>query len=94
MIVIKLKEAMLDYGRRARRKITYEKLADMTGIPVETLRSIGSRPGYHPTIARIETLCRALDVTPGDLLELIDDPPQNKPKAKSSKSNKRKKAAK
>ena len=85
MIVIKLKEAMLGYGRRARRNITYPELADMTGIPVETLRSIGSRPGYHPTIARIEVLCRALDVTPGDLLEIIDDPPKSKRKAKKKK---------
>ncbi len=78
---------MLDYGRRMGRKITYDDLAEMTKIPVETLRSIGSRLGYHPTVARIEALCRALDVTPGDLLEIIDDPPKPKRMSKRKKQS-------
>lgn len=39
-------------------------------------------------------LRRALDIKPGDLLEMIDDPPKKKAKGKSSKSKKRKKAPK
>ncbi len=78
MIVIKLKEAMLAYARRTGTKLTYQDLEAMTGIPKGTLFSIASRSNYHPTVARIELLCRALDVTPGDLLELIDDPPKPK----------------
>jgi DNA-binding Xre family transcriptional regulator len=76
MIIIKLKEAMLAYARRTGRHLTYEDLEAMTGIPKGTLFSIARRPGYHPTVARIEILCRALDVQLHDMLEMIDDPPK------------------
>jgi DNA-binding Xre family transcriptional regulator len=78
MIIIKLKEAMLAYGRRSGRKLTYEDLEAMTGIPKGTLFSIASRSNYHPTVARIEILCRALEVPLHDMLEMIDDPPKRK----------------
>ena len=94
MIVIKLKEAMLGYGRSMGGKLTYEDVSVMTGIPTETLRSIGSRPGYHCSVARIEVLCRALGVPLHKMLEMIDDPPKKKPKAKGKKPKKRKKPGK
>ncbi len=78
MIVVKLKEAMLAYGRKCGRKISYAELERMTGIPRGTLYSIGSRANYYPTIPRIELLCRALDVPLHDMLEMIDDPPKPK----------------
>ena len=89
MVVVKLKEAMLAYGRRHGQKITYAELEELTGIPRGTLYSIGSRKNYYPTIPRIEKLCRALEVPLHDMLEMIDDPP--KPKATSKKKRKRKK---
>ena len=76
VIVIKLKEAMLAYGRRSGARLSYEDVSDMTGIPTETLRSIGGRPGYHCSVTRIEILCRALNVPLHDMLEMIDDPPK------------------
>lgn len=85
MIVIKLKEAILAYERRWDRSLSYGELSQMTGIPANTLRSIASRRGYHTTIARLENICRALEVTPGDLLEIIDDPPKSKRTKKKSK---------
>ena len=85
MIIIKLKEAMLAYERRFNRSLSCDELSEMTGIPADTLRSIASRSGYHTTVARIEILCRALDVTPGDFLEIIDDPPKRKRSKKKSK---------
>jgi DNA-binding Xre family transcriptional regulator len=78
MIVIKLKEAMLAYARRTGRRLTYEELQAMTGIPKGTLFSIASRVGYHPTVARIEILCRALEIPLHDMLEMIPDPPKAK----------------
>ena len=90
MIIIKLKEAMLAYGRRHGARVTYEDVSKMTGIPTETLRSIGGRPGYHCSVARIEVLCRALNVPLHDMLEMIDDPP--KPEKKSKPKRTRKKA--
>jgi DNA-binding Xre family transcriptional regulator len=78
VIVIKLKEAMLAYGRRTGARLTYEDVSELTGIPTETLRSIGGRPAYHCSVARIEVLCRALGVPLHDMLEMIDDPPKAK----------------
>ena len=85
MIVIKLKEAMLAYGRRVGRNLTFEDVSEMTEIPTETLRSIGSRLGYHCSVARIEILCRALEVPLHDMLEMIDDPPKAKRKRTAKK---------
>ncbi len=82
MIAIRLREAMAAYKRRTRQRITYEILAEMTGIAKGTLHHVGSRDDYNATLDLIERLCRALDVTPGDLLELIDDPPKPKSKKK------------
>lgn len=87
MIVIKLKEAMLAYGRRSGVRLSYDDVSDMTGIPTETLRSIGGRSGYHCSISRIEVLCRALEVPLHNMLEMIEDPP--KPKRTSKKIRKR-----
>jgi DNA-binding Xre family transcriptional regulator len=44
---------------------------------------MGSQPGYNATIGTLEKICLALDVTFGDLLEIIPDPPKAKrPKKK------------
>ena len=85
MLVVKLREAMEDYRRRNDERMTYAKLKRATGISESTLRSIGSILGYHPTLANIEKICRALGVTPGDLLAIIDDPPRRKRASKKSK---------
>jgi DNA-binding Xre family transcriptional regulator len=80
MIVVKLREAMEAYRRRTGERMTYAKLSALTGISQETLRSIGSRLNYRPTLGNVEKLCRALDVPLHDMLDMIDDPP--KPKRK------------
>ncbi len=66
----------------------YEKLAELTGIAHSTLRLIGSRLGYTPTLGNVEVFCRTLDVPFHDMLELIDDPPQAKKKMKSKRVSK------
>ncbi len=81
-IVIKLREAMLAYKRRTNERMTYQILAERTGIAEGTLRNMGSRPRYNATIGTLTKVCVALDVTPGDLLELIPDPPKTKAKPK------------
>ena len=37
---------------------------------------------HHTALANIEKLCRALDVPLHDMLEMIDDPPKPKRRAK------------
>ena len=85
MIAIRLREAMEKYKRRTRDDMTYDILVERTGIGHGTLRTIGSRDDYNATLKLIEKLCRALEVGPGELLELIDDPPKSKGSPKKHK---------
>ena len=85
MIAIKLREAIQRYKRRTRMRMTYEILAERTGLAKGTLNNIGSRDEYNATLATIEKICRALDVTPGFLLEIIDDLPKPKRASKRAK---------
>ena len=85
MLVVKLKDAMEAYRRRTGQRMTYAELAERTGISHATIRTIGSVLTYHPTLANIERICKALDVTPGDLLEVIPDPPKPKRASKKKK---------
>lgn len=91
MIRVRLRETMERYRLDTGERLTYARLAELSGVGEGTLSSIGSRVGYNVTIGTIEKLCRALDVPPGDLLELIDDPPkENKRKKKQRKKKKAK----
>ncbi len=75
---------MLAYKRHTGKRMTYEILAERTGLATGTLQNMGSRPRYNASLATLAKICKALDVTPGDLLELIDDPPkpERRPKKK------------
>jgi len=73
MIYVKLREAMDAYRRRTGVRLTYEAIAERTGISVATLQSLAARPGYNTTLSTIEKLCHALECAPGELLELHVD---------------------
>ncbi len=73
------------YRRRTGERVTYKVLAERTGIAHGTLQIMGSQPGYNATLAILEKICRALDVSFGDLLEVIDDPPKSKRKRTAKK---------
>ena len=73
MIRVKLREAMDAYRHRTGTKLTYELLAEQTGIALATLQSLAARAGYNTRLSTIEKLCRALECTPGDLLEMSTD---------------------
>ena len=74
MIVVKVKEAMERYRYRTGERLTYEKLAELTGLARPTIVAIASRLDYNTTLTTIEKLCVALECTPCDLLELMPDP--------------------
>jgi DNA-binding Xre family transcriptional regulator len=78
VLAIKLREAMEAYRRRTGERMTYPKLSKLTGIAVSTLKKIGSRLGHRSTFGNVEKLCLALSVAPGDLLEIVADPPKAK----------------
>jgi putative transcriptional regulator len=61
---------MDEFRCRTGTRLTYAKLAEMTGLSQATVDAIASRPSYNPTLATIEKLCRSLDCTPGQLLDM------------------------
>ncbi len=85
MIAIKLREAIATFKRRTGERMTYRILAEKAGIAQGTLHTIGSRDDYNATLELVEKLCRALDVPLHDLLEMIDDPPKPKRRAKKKR---------
>ena len=70
MIRVNLRKAMETYRQRTGVRLTYASLARRTSISVETLQSIAVRPGYNTRLSTVEKLCRALECTPGELLEM------------------------
>jgi DNA-binding Xre family transcriptional regulator len=70
MISVKLREAMEAYRRRTGERLTYDSLAQKTGLSVATLQSLAARTTYNTTLSTVEKLCRSLQCSPGDILEL------------------------
>ena len=85
MIILKLREAMEAYRRRSGKRMTYERLAELTGIAKGTLHQMGRRLDYHPTLANVEKLCAALETPLGGMLEIVPDPPKPKKRKVASK---------
>lgn len=73
MLYVKLREAMEAYRQRTGERLTYDIIAERTGIAVTTLQSLAARRGYNTRLSTIERLCRVLECAPGDLLALYDD---------------------
>lgn len=73
MIRVKLREAMEAHRSRTGERMTYERLAQATGLSRGTLESLASRPGYNTTLDTIAKLCHALNCEPGALLVLEPD---------------------
>lgn len=78
MVAIKLREAMQAYKRRTGQRMTYEILAEHSGIAQGTLEVMGSMAPYNATIGTLEKICLALDVPIQEMLEIIPDPPKSK----------------
>lgn len=74
MIRIRLREAMEAHDRRSGERMTYARLAELTGLAKATIESMGARPGYNATLEAVDRLCGALGCSPGDILEREDDP--------------------
>ncbi|KAB2912692.1 MAG: helix-turn-helix transcriptional regulator [Hyphomicrobiaceae bacterium] len=70
MIRIRLREMLDAFCARTGERLTYEKLADRTGLARATIESMATRERYNASLLTIERVCRALHCQPGDLLEL------------------------
>ena len=62
------------HRQRTGERLTYEQLAERTGLSRQTVESIASRHDYNSTLTTVAKLCLALGCEPGDLLVLR---PQN-----------------
>ena len=71
---MKLREAMEAYRQRTGVRLTYTSLGRATGISPATLQSLAARRGYNTRLSTIAKLCVALDCSPADLLELLEEP--------------------
>lgn len=62
---------------RARHgRITLSKLSEDTGISLANLSRLDRSLTTRIDLGTLETLCRYFKVTPGELLELVDEPSQ------------------
>lgn len=73
MIVVRLREAMEAYGKRTGERMTYKRLAELTGLSRATLESLASRQSYNATLSTIDKVCGALRCSPGDLLDIVEE---------------------
>ena len=68
VIEVKLRDAMKRYQRRTGERITYQLLAEKTGLARTTIESIATRLGYNTSLSTIDKICTALDCSLGELL--------------------------
>ncbi len=59
---------MENYRSRTGQRMTYERLAALTGLSRATLESLGSRAGYNTTLETVDRICDALHCDLTDLL--------------------------
>lgn len=64
MLKFDLKNAMQVYEAKTGLHLTYEELAQMTGISSDTLKSIATRPNYNATLKMISEIAIALNIDP------------------------------
>lgn len=69
MIEVKLREAMETYRRRTGERLTYQTLAERTGLARSTLESIATRRDYNANLSTINKICKVLRCEPVTLLE-------------------------
>lgn len=77
MIKVKLRLAMAAYAERTGQKVTYQQLAEHTGLSKATLEALGSREDYNTTLTTIDALCTYLGCQIQDLLEFTSESGKN-----------------
>ena len=70
MIRVQLRKAMNEYREKTGMRLTYLELSQKTGLTVETLQAIATRPNYNTTLKAIDKICVALECPLATLLTL------------------------
>ena len=87
MLKVRLRTALEAYHRRTGQRMTYECLAERTGLSKATIQSVGAREGYNPTLDTIDRILTALECPVEDLLEHLPDGTRSLPPVGTSSSN-------
>lgn len=66
-----LREAMQDFEARTGIRLTYEALAQRSGLSVDTLKSMASRENYNSSLKNIAALGDALRCDPTKYLRWV-----------------------
>ena len=69
MLKVQLRKALDNHEQRTGEKITYEELAERTGLSRSTVESLATRTSYNTRLSTIDRLCCVLNCQPGELLE-------------------------
>ena len=67
MINVKLDYLLVD------RRMKLKELAEKTGLAMNNLSILKTRKARAIRFSTLESICKALDCTPGDLIEYIPD---------------------
>ena len=73
MIRFKLKELVLDKQFRENRRVTYDDIAEATGIHRSTLSKIANHRGYNTTTDNLDKLCDFFGCTIDKIAEHIPE---------------------
>lgn len=73
VIRFRLKQVIADKEFRAGKRITFEEIAQETGIHRTTLSKISGVRGYNTTTDNIDKLCRYFGCQVGELMEYVPD---------------------
>lgn len=79
MIRVLLKQKLDEKSFRMKRRITLSEVAEATGISRATLNRIANVPGYKTNTEIISVLCGYFDCSPGELLQLFPEKPEEEP---------------
>ncbi|SHJ89920.1 putative transcriptional regulator [Malonomonas rubra DSM 5091] len=73
MIRYRLRELMSDYQFRTGNRLTFEEIANQTGIHRTTLSKIANQRNYNTTTDNIDKLCTFFKCQIADLMEHLED---------------------
>lgn len=64
MLNFDLKKALMDHEARSGHRLTYEELAQLSGVSVDTVKSIANRNDYNTSLKMVSDISKILGVDP------------------------------
>ncbi len=68
-----LKKALNNYEARTGLRLSYGDLSQITGVSINTIKSLATREKYNATLQLISQIANALDINPTGYFEWTDD---------------------